>query len=371
MKKNMSWIKQKLISVLISAISIFIGILIIELVLKLSNKDEKWNITNDANILRNFEFSYDNSKMYTSTEKEADYKRNEYGLRDDCKSNKDIEIVTIGGSTTDQRYIPFRFTYQSVIQQRLREHDISFGCVTNAGVDGHSSWGHIFSFKNWFPLIPDFNPKYVLLYIGVNDVNFKRTNFPVPYFDTKNKNDFKYYLKNFEIVKSLLPIYRLLQSKGIFGKDQSQAYAGHLKSSYSDSDYTEYKINHKTVSLAYENSLAFKSRVENILEYISDMGALPICVTQPHRYIIEKNNQIYGIPNVMGEGYSGIDYDYSIRSLNAVLKNLCGSFFLDLYNHNFKEEHFYDGVHTTALGSKEIGEQIASFIISNLMIRRN
>ena len=367
----MSWIKKKLISVLIFAISILIGILIIELFLKFQNKNDPWIIVNEANILRNFEFPYDISKLYTSTEKRADYKRNEFGLRDNCKSIKDIEILTVGGSTTDQRYVPFKFTYQYVIQQSLREHDNSFGCVTNAGVDGHSSWGHIFSFKNWFPLIPDFNPKYVLLYIGVNDAKFKRTKSPVPNFDTNNNKGFKSYLKKSEIVKGLLPIYRLHQSKGILGKDQPQAYAGHSKSNYPESDYIENNINEKTVSLSFNNSLAFKSRVENILEYISDMGALPICVTQPHRYLIEKENQIYGIPNVLGEGFSGIDYDYSIRSLNTVLKNLCGTNIIDLYNHNFKEEHFYDGVHTTALGSREIGEQIASFIISNLMLRGN
>ena len=88
------------------------------------------------------------------------------GLLELGKSNKDIEILTVGGSTTDQRFVPFKYTYQFVLQKKLKEHDVSFGCVSNAGVDGHSTWGHIFSFKNWFPLIPDLNPKYVLLYIG-------------------------------------------------------------------------------------------------------------------------------------------------------------------------------------------------------------
>ena len=361
----MSWIKKKMISVLIFTISILVGILLIELFLKLKNKNAPWFILNEANILRNFEFSYDTSKLYNTTEKIADYKRNEFGLRDNCMSNKDIEILTVGGSTTDQRYVPFKYTYQSVIQKKLKEYDVSFGCVSNAGVDGHSSWGHIFSFKNWFPIIPNLNPKYVLLYVGINDASFERINSGSVY-DNNNINDFKIFLKKFEIVNGLLPIYRFFKSKG-----QSKAYAGHSKSNYSESDYTENNINEKTVSLSFDNSLAFKSRVEKILEYILDMGALPICVTQPHRYLIEKDNQIYGIPNVMGEGFSGIDYDYSIRSLNTVLKDLCGMNIIDLYNHKFKDEHFYEGVHPTPLGSIEIGEQIAAFIISNLKIIQN
>lgn len=292
-------------------------------------------------------------------------------MRDNCNSTKDIEILTVGGSTTDQRFVPFKFTYQSVLQKKLKEHDVNFGCVSNAGVDGHSTFGHIFSFKNWFPLIPDFNPKYVLLYIGINDANFNVMKSPNSCCDTNNNRSFKSYLKKLEIIKGLLPIYRLLQSKGILGKNKSAAYSGHFKPNYSKSDYIEDNINKKTASLSYDNSLAFQSRVENILEYILDIGALPICVTQPHKYIIEKDNQILGIPNVIGEGFSGIDYDYSIRSLNTVLKNLCGTNYIDLYNHNFKEDHFYDGVHTTHLGSIEIGEQIAAFIISDLKTIKN
>ena len=45
--------------------------------------------------------------------------------------------------------------------------------------------------------------------------------------------------------------------------------------------------------------------------------------------------------------------------------------YIDLYNHNFKEDHFYDGAHITHLGSIEIGEQIAAFIISNLKTIQN
>ena len=107
----MSWIKTKLISVLIVAISILVGILLIELFLKLKNKNDPWIVVREANILRNFEFFYDISKLYNPTEKRVDYKRNEFGLRDNCKSNKDIEILTVGGSTTDQRFVPFKYTY--------------------------------------------------------------------------------------------------------------------------------------------------------------------------------------------------------------------------------------------------------------------
>ena len=100
-----------------------------------------------------------------------------------------------------------------------------------------------------------------------------------------------------------------------------------------------------------------------LLDHIKALNAVPICVTQPHRFVIEKNGQTLGIPSVLGEGFSGLDYDYSIRQLNKVMFDLCGENTLDLYGENFLESHFYDGVHTTALGSQKIGNKLADFMI--------
>ena len=93
------------------------------------------------------------------------------------------------------------------------------------------------------------------------------------------------------------------------------------------------------------------------------MKATPICVTQPHRYVMEKDGKLYGVPDVSGEGFSGLDYDYSIKELNSMIFELCGEYTLDLYNYNFTGDHFYDGVHSTAQGSIEMGNAMAKFII--------
>ena len=88
-------------------------------------------------------------------------------------------------------------------------------------------------------------------------------------------------------------------------------------------------------------------------------------LVQPHRFVKEKDEVIWGVENVLGDGFSGIYYDYSIRKLNNVIFELCGKNTVDLYNHKFSYSHFYDGVHTTASGSEEIGKIVAEFIIKN------
>ena len=144
----------------------------------------------------------------------------------------------------------------------------------------------------------------------------------------------------------------------------SPAYGSHTASSFSDYDYTINEINEQTHFLSEQNAKSFRSRLSLILEEIYALGATPLCITQPHRYVMEKDGVVYGVANVLGDGFSGIDYDYSIRKLNNEIFDLCGDNTLDLYSHEFSRLHFYDGVHTTAEGSEEIGKIIAEFIVS-------
>ena len=146
MKKDIL-VNRTLVSLLVVILSCFFGVILIELGLRIVNYDNDWIKTEEANILKDFQFSYDASYLYKSDFSRINYVRNEYALRDACESPSDIDILTVGGSTTDQRYVPYEFTYQAILQERLKEVFDDFGCVSNAGVDGHSTWGHIFSFE--------------------------------------------------------------------------------------------------------------------------------------------------------------------------------------------------------------------------------
>lgn len=358
----MSWIKRLSTPILIVIMSCFMGVVTVELALRLLNSNDPLAHTSEANILRNFQFSYDTSQISENGTPSVDYVRNQYGLRDSCESPAEIEILTIGGSTTDQRYIPLNSTYQNIIEERMKMSSDAFGCVSNAGVDGHTTWGHLYSFENWFPLVPGLNPKIILLYVGVNDADFLRASSPHTGFDTVRAEGINAFLKRFEIVKGLLPIYRLLSQKF---DNASASYAGHAPTLYTDEDYKINVMNEQTELLSNQNALAFRSRMENLLSEIHSLGAAPLCVTQPHRFVKEIDGEVRGLKSVLGEGYSGVDYDYSIRKLNEVIFDLCGSSTIDLYSHEFSNSHFYDEVHTTSSGSEEIGRVLADFIISN------
>ena len=361
----MNRIKEIYTPLLTVVISCFLGVLMVEWTLRFIHSGDPWDRTKEANILRNINFIYDISELYKGESKKIHYIRNQYGLRDSCESISEIDILSVGGSTTDQRYVTLASTYQLVLEKHL-EHSIDgFGCVSNAGVDGHSTWGHLFAFEHWFPLLPQLKPKIILLYIGINDADFLRVG-PALGFDIVGSGGFKSFFKDLEIFRALTPIYQFL---GQSFDNGFAAYSGHAVRKYTDAEYTVNQINDQTLVLAENNAIAFHGRMLKLLDHIASFDALPLCVTQPHRLVKKKDGALFGLKDAMAEGFSGLDYDYSLRLINKMILKVCGENTIDLYNHNFSEEHFYDGVHTTASGSEEIGKEIAKFIIKNGLIQ--
>jgi hypothetical protein len=91
------------------------------------------------------------------------YVRDRYALRGVREPLRDVQMVILGGSTTDQRYIPEGDTWQDVIRSQAKVS------IANAGVDGMSSTGHLVALTEWLYKLPEFHPGIYLHYIGIND----------------------------------------------------------------------------------------------------------------------------------------------------------------------------------------------------------
>jgi len=105
---------------------------------------------NRLNIIRSRTVKYDIAGLYDSSSKAISITRDQYGLRGAFQLPADIDILTVGGSTTDQRYITDGKTWQDVLQQKFESIGKNVK-VANAGVDGQSTFGHIKNFDWWFP----------------------------------------------------------------------------------------------------------------------------------------------------------------------------------------------------------------------------
>ena len=252
--------RNALIALSLIIISSLFSFVLVEVILRALKTNSEWAITSDANILRDFSFEYNISGLYPSESKKVFYHRDKNGLRDDCESSSEIKILTVGGSTTDQRYIPFKSTFQKVLQDKLWTEFGAFGCVSNAGVDGHTTWGHNFAFQYWFPLIKNLSPDYVIFYVGLNDAFLTTTNSPNIGYDTlSDKKTLKGFLKQFETIRKLMPLYRYIKTKSL-------GFTGHTPIKYSAKEYVIADLNPNIISISAANSLAFKRRFKKLLK---------------------------------------------------------------------------------------------------------
>ena len=99
------------------------------------------NNLNKLNIIRSKTIEYSVEDLYDFSSPTISYTRDEYGFRGSFKNPSEIDILTVGGSTTDQRYIMDGHTWQDAIQRQFK-HTGNELVVANAGVDGQSTFGH-------------------------------------------------------------------------------------------------------------------------------------------------------------------------------------------------------------------------------------
>ena len=117
-------------------------------------------------------FKYETDLHNTINDYEIIYSRDSFGFRDRHKSFDEIDILVVGGSTTDERYLNDEDTWTNLLQKKLSDYFNKDIDVVNSGIDGQSTFGHIWNFENWYNKLYNFSPKYNF-YIGINEILYK------------------------------------------------------------------------------------------------------------------------------------------------------------------------------------------------------
>ena len=95
------------------------------------------NRMNRLNLVRNTTYVQNIDGKYPSSSKMFRYSRDQYGLRGKYSALDKIDVLVVGGSTTDERVISDEKTWTSVLQDTLASEKEKF-VVVNAGVSGQS-----------------------------------------------------------------------------------------------------------------------------------------------------------------------------------------------------------------------------------------
>jgi len=357
----MSWTRKAAFLAIIWTVAMAVLLAGTELVLRAT--DDGWGRTLRLNLIRGRSYDYAVGDLYWAKWRTVRYVRDQYGLRGDCEPPSRIDILTIGGSTTDQRFLPQHATFQSVMEGELSRSAGRRICVGNAGVDGHSTYGHLRPFGDWFPLIPGLRPKLFVFSIGINDADFT----------SGGPNDFEDrvlgkagWLKELRVVQLGLWVRDLVSS----AVGRRPEYAGHRRVDWRTLDYSQAELGRSTPERAARNAAGFRIRLRRLLADAHAMGGDVVCVTQPHRFVRLVDGKKRGL-RLRGESYGGLDFDYSLRLINKVMLEECGAARLvDLYSADFDDGDFYDLVHATPSGARKIGLDVGRFIAASDLIKR-
>ena len=121
------------------------------------------NLIKDTKLKFNVKWMYSQSKPFYVL-----YTRDKLGYRSRDSHSKKPIVLTIGGSTTDNRYVSDGNTWQDKLDLINPKYDF-----VNGGVDGQSSYGHLQSIKTWHSKNLDKKDvDTIIFYIGINDLKF-------------------------------------------------------------------------------------------------------------------------------------------------------------------------------------------------------
>ena len=290
------------------------------------------------------------------------YKKNSLGFRGEEIDSSKLEILMMGGSTTNERFTPEDLTIVGLLNSLFLKDKKKIK-IFNGGVDGQSTIGLINNFEKWFSNIKNFKPKFIIYYIGINerfyfnyDPNPKNLNtgkFKTMHaFDKMSKiskfDQMKDYIKNNSF---FLKKGKIVQLKYFPGRIRQENYS-EFKATYglehgvSDNFYSQELMDKKlNINLLKEENneyiISLNKRLEHLSLLTSKIGAKPIFV-----------NQVLNDGQLSKKMYltNYIIREFSLKNNHRFI-DLAKSIILD-------KKDFYDEFHTTPSGSKKIAEYL-------------
>ena len=299
-------------------------------------------------------YTFDPTVLYPADTHVATYSRDEHGLRGATHSLSDIDIVTVGGSTTDQRYLDDAWTWQAVTERELARLGSPL-IVTNAGVDGQSTVGHEFNFRNWFPLLKGLQPKIVLFYTGINDVLRVQD---------RDQYDRSLDTSTWRTKSALFQVYRVLRGN----LRARQAGVTHGRSLPGPEDFTDQGLltDAERNELATTVTSAFLSHVDTLKKHVHDWSAVPVFVTQTAFGWNADRKPPRGRRaevRIHGRVANFADVAFLHQHLNRGLMTYCEAQRMTCFDLTsdvaFASDDYYDPLHNTPRGAEKIGRYLA------------
>ena len=339
---------------------IFLALIILEIVLRIWHPF-KYTVRGDKIILAsNIRVTMKN-KWIRKLDDTIYYSRNSIGLRGDewpPDPENYLTIITIGGSTTECKFLSDSKTWPEQLGQDL-SRDFKNVRLNNAGLDGHSTFGHLILLKDY---IIRLRPKFILFLVGTNDVELDG---PADLDDQDIKgihtHSIKYFFKSLfnysEAGALFLALYRnfLAYKKGLVHKERDP---GQLKLGVTDSVSRKGKL-----ALQQKYLVRYAQRLKELAAISAGHGIKPVFVTQPALFgdALDSTTNLF-MGNRILDGYDCATVWDVLQLYNDEVRKLRtgGVAVIDLANAMPKNsKYYYDFMHYTNAGAVKVASILA------------
>ena len=293
------------------------------------------------------------------------YLRNYNGFIGEEINLDDIHSVFIGGSTADERWKPRNLSILEQINNNFKDDSINIK-ITNAGIEGQTTVGYIANFKYWFPRLKNFKPKNFIFYTGINDLmrdDFKTYNYSDGFAKLIDPNPRSFFLDGLKSKSFFYDKTRKIKHKYYTRDKKIFMDLDKMMKNYPNSNYSRKMFKDKYYDYLIFNKAEEQKNMKELLEkekefidfylknidilanYSKKFSANPIFINQVSAYGAH-------IPR-------HLILNYALKKHCIEKKYDC----IDLASKfEGKLEYWYDGIHTTPLGSKVIADEIYPFL---------
>jgi lysophospholipase L1-like esterase len=269
-----------------------------------------------------------------------------------------LRILAVGGSTTECFLLSDDKTWPALLYRELQRH-LAPLWLNNAGLDGHSTFGHTLLIRN---LDKRVQPDLILFLVGVNDIgredanSYDLTGTPGLHFESAS--DFIKSLGNYsEVVSLALNIRRALMAWHLQIRHDPHALSSR------DLLATRLGPDQSARILADQAgpAAAYRARLAKLMDITRERGIAPVLMTQPALFgdAVDPTTHL----DLSHFGFQGMDgaTAWSLLELyNEVTRHLAaeaGVPLIDLAREMPKDSiYFYDGLHFTNAGARVVSE---------------
>lgn len=305
------------------------------------------------NIPRDVTRQFDTSGLYPGGGV-VTYSRDRHGLRGRYPSPERIDVLVLGGSTTNELYIGDGETWVDRLGERFRAAGRPL-VIVNAGVDGQTTVGHLRNFDAWFPLVPGLGARHVLAYVGINDVALGDAG--ETRYDAMASPDpwrrMGQYVRNHSVFYHW---YR--QARGVAMARDARVVHGAMPTRDAVWRPVADVPARADMARALGPALdAYRRRLRTLAERVRAFGAEPVFVTQAYGNFRVVDGRLFRLepPDrspAAAADFVALDlYNEATLAVCAELRLACADLARGI---RFRDGDFYDSIHTTPAGSGHI-----------------